>query len=82
MLYAGYNTPDVYDGRGRYRDCFGVPGARSFLQPGPSQQAGYGAPAVFSAPSTAERGLVCANCQMSLPPTAVFCPRCGSNVIA
>src|SRR4030095_4841861 len=37
-----------------YRDCFGLPGARSFLQPAPSQQSGYEAPPVFSTPPTAE----------------------------
>ena len=65
-----------------YRDCFGVSGARSFLQPAPSQQAGYGAPPVVypAPPPPAERMLVCENCQTSLPATAQFCPRCGTNI--
>lgn len=65
-----------------YRDCFGVSGARSFLQAAPSQQGGYGAPPVFyPAPWPAEQALVCANCQTALPATAQFCPRCGASVM-
>lgn len=64
-----------------YRDCFGVSGARSFLQGAPSQQSGYGAPpAVYPAPPPAELTLVCGICQTSLPATAQFCPRCGASV--
>jgi uncharacterized membrane protein len=67
-----------------YRDCFGVSGARSFLQGAPSQQAGYGAPPLPlvypEAPRPAELTLVCAICQTSLPATAQFCPRCGASV--
>jgi uncharacterized membrane protein len=72
-----------------YRDCFGVSGARSFLQAAPAQQAGYEAPPVFSMPSPAQETAspaagtqLCANCQTSLPATALFCPRCGTNVSA
>jgi zinc-ribbon domain len=72
-----------------YRDCFGVSGARSFLQAAPAQQAGYEAPPAFSTPSLAQgtpspaAGThVCSNCQTSLPATAQFCPRCGTNVSA
>ena len=67
-----------------YRDCFGVSGARSFLQASPSQQAGYEAPPVAypATPTPAEPTLVCANCQTSLPATAQFCPRCGAGVNA
>jgi hypothetical protein len=75
-----------------FRDCFGVPGARSFLQAAPAHQSGYEAPPAFAAPypapppsSTPElqplpQQLVCANCQTSLPATAQFCPRCGANI--
>jgi hypothetical protein len=72
-----------------YRDCFGVSGARSFLQAAPPSQTGYEAPTVvYPAPSPvvypappAQQGSVCANCQTPLPATAQFCPRCGTNVI-
>ena len=65
-----------------YRDCFGVAGARSFLPAAPTHQAGYEAPPVYSRPAPTERALVCVNCQMSLPATAQFCPRCGTNASA
>ncbi|SRR6266571_6442100 len=56
-----------------YRDCFGVEGARSFAQPSPTQQQGYGAPPT-------QPSVVCPNCQASLPPTAQYCFRCGASV--
>ena len=71
-----------------YRDCFGVSGARSFLPAAPSPQTGYGSPpAIYTpappAPSApAAQAIVCTNCQTSLPATAQFCPRCGTNVNA
>ena len=56
-----------------YRDCFGVEGARSFAQPSPAQQQGYGAPPT-------QPSVVCPNCQASLPSTAQYCFRCGASV--
>jgi uncharacterized membrane protein len=63
-----------------YRDCFGLEGARSFLQPGPSSESGYAAPPITYAPVPAPQPPVCSNCQTPLPATAQFCPRCGANV--
>jgi len=56
-----------------YRDCFGVEGARSFAQPSPTQQQGYGAPPT-------QPSVVCPNCQASLPSTAQYCFRCGASL--
>ena len=63
-----------------YRDCFGLEGARSFLQPAPSIDSGYAAPPITYAPAHVPVPAVCSNCQTPLPATAQFCPRCGANV--
>lgn len=64
-----------------YRDCFGVPGARKFLQAS-SSPGGYGPQPAIYAPSAAQQSIECPNCQVSLPATAQFCFSCGKNVIA
>jgi len=60
-----------------YRDCFGLPGAVSFLPP-PPRDLYAPPPPVASAPlpTTARR---CSNCQAELPAAATFCPRCGAG---
>jgi len=65
-----------------YRDIFGLPGARSFLtpaQPGSSYAAPL-EPSTISAPPAPVLDKTCPNCQSVLPPTAIFCPRCGRNI--
>ncbi|MEK6289052.1 MAG: hypothetical protein AABO57_25310 [Acidobacteriota bacterium] len=64
-----------------YRDCFGVQGARSFLQAS-SPQDGYGPPPAVYTSSPAQQSIECPNCQVSLPATAQFCFSCGKNVSA
>lgn len=65
-----------------YRDCFGVSGARSFSQTAPSAQIGYASPPADHAPAPQLQSLACPNCQTSVPATAQFCPRCGTNISA
>jgi uncharacterized paraquat-inducible protein A len=67
-----------------YRDCFGMEGARSFLQtPSASPtQIDYGAPSAVYTPPPPQESRVCPNCQTTFPATAQFCPRCGTNVSA
>ena len=65
-----------------YRDCFGVEGARSFLQAAPASQSAYAPPLATYTPSPIQQPLACVNCQTPIPATAVFCPRCGTNISA
>jgi len=58
-----------------YRDCFGVPGARSFALPTPPPPPNYGAP-------PPQWPAVCPNCQAAVPANAAFCARCGGRVRA
>ena len=58
-----------------YRDCFGVPGARSFAPPMPPPPPTYWAPSPPPPPSGS-----CSRCQAPLPANATFCPRCGGQV--
>ena len=68
-----------------YRDCFGVPGARSF-QPPKTNAASYGTPPGWS-PGAPPPGwppsavppepVFCPSCQAALPPGARFCHACG-----
>jgi ribosomal protein L40E len=68
-----------------YRDCFGLPGARSFLLAQPSAVAPYAPPEAYTpmhppVQSAVQHSAVCSQCQTELPPTATFCPRCGARV--
>jgi hypothetical protein len=65
-----------------YRDCFGVSGARSFLQAAPSAQIGNAPPPADQTPTPQQQSLACPNCRISMPATAQFCPRCGTNIKA
>jgi len=58
-----------------YRDCFGVPGARSFAQGAPPPPPSYGSP--YSPPPSA---IACPNCQAEVPNGALFCIRCGHRM--
>jgi hypothetical protein len=65
-----------------YRDLFGLEGARSFLPPAPHVPSPYAPPPSAYAPPSAYTPSppprACRNCQSSLPPSATFCPRCGT----
>ena len=70
-----------------FRDCFGVMGARSFapqLPPSsiyapPPHPMSQQPPPVAQVQQPAPAN-VCPGCHSQLPPTAVFCPKCGTGV--
>lgn len=63
-----------------FRDCFGVPGARSFAQQlPPASIYAPPPPPIAQAPPPPAPSLVCPNCHTTLPSTAVFCPKCGTS---
>lgn len=63
-----------------FRDCFGVPGARSFAQQlPPASIYAPPPPQMAQAPPPPAPSLVCPNCHTTLPSTAVFCPKCGTS---
>ena len=69
-----------------FRDCFGVDGARRFTPQLPPQSIyapppppmAQARPPISQAPPAP--ATVCPSCQTTLPPTAVFCPKCGAGV--
>jgi hypothetical protein len=64
-----------------FRDCFGVPGARSFAQQlPPASIYAPPPPQMAQAPPPPAPSLACPNCHTTLPSTAVFCPKCGTSV--
>jgi hypothetical protein len=64
-----------------YRDLFGVEGARSFLPPPQHAQPAYSLPASpAEQQARTSENLSCTHCGASVPPTALFCPRCGNRV--
>ena len=63
-----------------YRDCYGVSGARRFLQTASSPQIDYGSAPTTNTSPPPQPSLACPTCQISLPATAQFCPQCGTSV--
>jgi hypothetical protein len=76
-----------------YRDCFGMLGAKNFIQPAPDMPDTYVPPMTYQQPRPdvfappqppppppqPSSTFACSNCQMELPQTATFCPRCGAR---
>src|SRR5262249_45837947 len=60
------------------RDCFGVPGARTF-QPPRANAAPYAVPPGWPPSVVPPESVSCRSCQTPLPPGARFCPGCGSG---
>jgi hypothetical protein len=79
-----------------FRDCFGVPGAHTFIPPTPAQLAPYASTPQYSPPPDQQppsaippspqpplqprQGSICSSCKTQLPATATFCFRCGTRV--
>jgi len=64
-----------------YRDCFGVPGARSFQPPSAPNPAPYGVPAGWPPSAVPHEPTSCQHCGGQVPPGARFCPACGGGVV-
>jgi hypothetical protein len=62
-----------------YRDCFGVPGARSYASPS-TQATPYGASPPSQPQPQQWNQSACRFCGAALPPSGDFCSACGSRI--